>query len=106
MPKPKGSERKHKNTLAAFRKNKGNKLKPTHVALAQYMRPVSSVDIERCIARGTRTSVACTRHQRGEYQWSERDRASISTLGVSVPHLEVSAPSRLNLYTRCVCDTP
>ena len=72
MPKPKGSERKHKNTLAAFRKNKGNKLKPTHVALAQYMRPVSSVDIERCIARGTRTSVACTRHQRGEYQWKHK----------------------------------
>lgn len=36
------------------------------------MHPVSSIDIERCLAHGTRTSVACTRVQRGGWQWKHK----------------------------------
>jgi hypothetical protein len=36
------------------------------------MHPVSSIDIERCLAHGTRTSVACTQVQRGGWQWKHK----------------------------------
>ena len=64
----------HNYTLTAFTKKtlETNLHSNPQPVDSTRMPPVSPADIERCIAHGTRTSVACTRDQRGECKWKHK----------------------------------